>query len=103
MAEHFMDLHAPRLDDGGGGLGRNRMQRKDYLGPSDFKLEEIVAYLEKLRERGDRLGALPTRRTQETQTVPAVLLPVTSSFLLQELPSTPPQQLLQVRLLRIHE
>ncbi|XP_058805656.1 zinc finger protein 865-like isoform X2 [Phymastichus coffea] len=87
VAEHFIDLHAPRLDDSG---SRGRMHRTN-----DFKLDEIVSYLEKVRERAVRLDVRPTRRTQETQTAPAVLLPVAPNFLLQELPSTPPQQLLQ--------
>ncbi|XP_011872495.1 PREDICTED: protein charlatan isoform X2 [Vollenhovia emeryi] len=43
---------------------------------------------ERLREHAER-AAPPSRRTQETQTVPAALLPVTSSFLLQELPPAP--------------
>ena len=95
VAEHFVDLHSSRL------LAEETARRlsgrgKDYhLGPADMKLEEVVNYLERVRDRAER-GAPPTRRTQETQTIPAALLPVTSSFLLQELPSTPPQHLHQV-------
>ncbi|CAD6208192.1 GSCOCG00010445001-RA-CDS [Cotesia congregata] len=88
IAEHFMELHSSRLLD-------NRHHRdgtrKDYL-HSDPKLEDILSYLEKVRDKAERISP-PSRRTQETQTIPAALLPVTSNFLLQELPSTPPQHL----------
>ncbi|XP_029165539.1 uncharacterized protein LOC114936491 isoform X3 [Nylanderia fulva] len=70
IAEHFMELHSSRI------------------------LADNVMYLERLRERAER-AAPPSRRTQETQTVPAALLPVTSSFLLQDLPSVPAPQHLQ--------
>ncbi|XP_015440107.1 PREDICTED: zinc finger protein 335 [Dufourea novaeangliae] len=93
VAEHFMELHSSRIlaDD-----SRNRPHspRKDYL-QSDLKIEDVIPYLERLRERAERV-APPSRRTQETQTIPAALLPVTSTFLLQELPSSPaPQHLHQ--------
>lgn len=79
---------------------RHHSPRKDYL-QTDLKIEDVVMYLERLRERAER-AAPPSRRTQETQTVPAALLPATSSFLLQELPSAPaPQHLQQVLYVRI--
>ncbi|XP_076284239.1 zinc finger transcriptional factor charlatan isoform X2 [Lasioglossum baleicum] len=93
VAEHFMELHSSRIlaDDS---RNRHHSPRKDYL-QSDLKIEEVISYLERLRERAERV-APPSRRTQETQTVPAALLPVTSTFLLQELPSSPaPQHLHQ--------
>ncbi|KAJ8670471.1 hypothetical protein QAD02_001730 [Eretmocerus hayati] len=96
MAEHFVDMHSSR------GLieETNRVQRisgrKDYLSAAnELRLEDVVSYLERLRDRAER-GAPPSRRTQETQTVPATLLPVTSSFLLQELPTALPQHLHQI-------
>ncbi|OAD59347.1 Protein charlatan [Eufriesea mexicana] len=83
VAEHFMELHS------------HRSPRKDYL-QAELKVEDVISYLERLRERAERV-APPSRRTQETQTVPAALLPVTSTFLLQELPTAPtPQHLHQV-------
>ncbi|XP_063982144.1 uncharacterized protein Chn [Diachasmimorpha longicaudata] len=89
IAEHFMELHSSRiLDDS---RNRHHSPRKDYL-QSDVKLEDILMYLERVRDRAER-QAPPSRRTQETQTVPAALLPATTPFLLQELPSTPPQHL----------
>lgn len=92
VAEHFIEHHSSRiLVDGS--RNRHHSPRKDYL-QTDFKVEDIVIYLERLRERAER-AAPPSRRTQETQTVPAALLPVTSSFLLQELPSAPTPQHLQ--------
>ncbi|KAL0127844.1 hypothetical protein PUN28_003236 [Cardiocondyla obscurior] len=92
IAEHFMEYHPSRiLADSS--RNRHHSPRKDYL-QSDFKIEDLVMYLERLRERAER-AAPPSRRTQETQTVPAALLPVTSSFLLQELPSAPAPQHLQ--------
>ncbi|XP_076226366.1 zinc finger transcriptional factor charlatan isoform X2 [Nomia melanderi] len=93
VAEHFMELHSSRIlaDDN---RNRHHSPRKDYL-QSELKIEDVISYLERLRERAERV-APPSRRTQETQTVPAALLPVTSTFLLQELPSTPsPQHLHQ--------
>jgi len=89
-----MELHSSRfLVDG---RNRHHSPRKDYL-QTDIKVEDVVLYLERLRERAER-AAPPSRRTQETQTVPAALLPVTSSFLLQELPSAAaPQHLQQVK------
>ncbi|XP_011686704.1 PREDICTED: uncharacterized protein LOC105449279 isoform X2 [Wasmannia auropunctata] len=91
-AEHFMELHPSRiLADSS--RNRHHSPRKDYL-QIDLKPEDVVMYLERLRERAER-AAPPSRRTQETQTVPAALLPVTSSFLLQELPSAPAPQHLQ--------
>ncbi|XP_011056629.1 PREDICTED: uncharacterized protein LOC105147347 isoform X2 [Acromyrmex echinatior] len=91
VAEHFMDHHASRiLTDS---RNRHHSPRKDYL-QTDFKIEDVVMYLERLRERAER-AAPPTRRTQETQTVPATLLTTTSSFHLQELPSAPALQHLQ--------
>ena len=95
VAEHFMELHSSRIlaDDS---RNRHHSPRKDYL-QSELKVEDVITYLERLRERAERV-APPSRRTQETQTVPAALLPVTSTFLLQELPSSPaPQHLHQVR------
>lgn len=95
VAEHFMELHSTRIiaDDG---RGRHHPARKDYM-HTDFKVEDVVSYLERLRERAER-AAPPSRRTQETQTTPATLLPVPPTFLLQELPSTStPQHLHQVR------
>lgn len=84
-AEHFMELHSTRIlaDDS---RQRHHSPRKDYL-QAELKVDDIVTYLERLRERAER-AAPPTRRTQETQTLPATLLPMTSTFLLQELPST---------------
>lgn len=83
-AEHFIELHSSRiLTDNS--RNRHHSPRKDYL-QIDLKIEDIILYLERLRERAERV-APPSRRTQETQTVPAALLPVSSSFLLQELPS----------------
>ncbi|CAL7949871.1 unnamed protein product [Xylocopa violacea] len=93
VAEHFMELHSTRIlaDDS---RNRHHSPRKDYL-QSELKIEDVISYLERLRERAERV-APPSRRTQETQTVPAALLPVTSTFLLQELPSAPaPQHLHQ--------
>ncbi|CAK9813844.1 Protein charlatan [Anthophora quadrimaculata] len=93
VAEHFMELHSSRIlaDDS---RNRHHSPRKDYL-QSELKVEDVISYLERLRERAERV-APPSRRTQETQTVPASLLPVTSTFLLQELPSAPaPQHLHQ--------
>ncbi|XP_018367155.1 PREDICTED: uncharacterized protein LOC108763782 isoform X2 [Trachymyrmex cornetzi] len=91
IAEHFMEHHASRiLADS---RNRHHSPRKDYL-QTDFKIEDVVMYLERLRERAER-AAPPTRRTQETQTVPATLLTTTSSFHLQELPSAPALQHLQ--------
>lgn len=94
LAEHFMELHSSRiLPDNS--RNRHHSPRKDYL-QTELKIEDVVMYLERLRERAER-AAPPSRRTQETQTVPAALLPVTSSFLLQELPSvSAPQHLQQV-------
>ncbi|XP_029672955.1 uncharacterized protein LOC115241367 isoform X2 [Formica exsecta] len=92
IAEHFMEHHSSRiLPDNS--RNRHHSPRKDYL-QADLKAEDVVMYLERLRERAER-AAPPSRRTQETQTVPAALLPVTSSFLLQELPSVPAPQHLQ--------
>ncbi|EZA61979.1 Protein charlatan [Ooceraea biroi] len=86
VAEHFIELHSARiLTDNS--RNRHHSPRKDYM-QIDLKIEDVILYLERLRERAERV-APPTRRTQETQTVPAALLPVTSSFLLQELPSAP--------------
>jgi len=86
-----MEHHASRiLADS---RNRHHSPRKDYL-QTDFKIEDVVMYLERLRERAER-AAPPTRRTQETQTVPATLLTTTSSFHLQELPSAPALQHLQ--------
>ncbi|XP_011872496.1 PREDICTED: uncharacterized protein LOC105564609 isoform X3 [Vollenhovia emeryi] len=86
IAEHFMEYHPSRiLVDST--RNRHHSPRKDYL-QTDFKIEDVVLYLERLREHAER-AAPPSRRTQETQTVPAALLPVTSSFLLQELPPAP--------------
>ncbi|KAG5321252.1 CHN protein, partial [Pseudoatta argentina] len=91
IAEHFMEHHASRiLADS---RNRHHSPRKDYL-QTDFKVEDVVMYLERLRERAER-AAPPSRRTQETQTVPATLLTTTSSFHLQELPSAPALQHLQ--------
>ncbi|XP_078035205.1 zinc finger transcriptional factor charlatan isoform X2 [Augochlora pura] len=93
VSEHFLEVHSSRIlaDDS---RNRHHSPRKDYL-QSDLKIEEVISYLERLRERAERV-APPSRRTQETQTVPATLLPVTSTFLLQELPSSPaPQHLHQ--------
>lgn len=92
-AEHFVELHPSRfLIDG---RNRHHSPRKDYL-QADIKVEDVVLYLERLRERAER-AAPPSRRTQETQTVSAALLPLNSSFLLQELPSAAaPQHLQQV-------
>ncbi|KYQ57081.1 Protein charlatan [Trachymyrmex zeteki] len=91
ISEHFMEHHASRiLADS---RNRHHSTRKDYL-QTDFKVEDVVMYLERLRERAER-AAPPTRRTQETQTVPATLLTTTSSFHLQELPSAPALQHLQ--------
>ncbi|XP_076165275.1 zinc finger transcriptional factor charlatan isoform X2 [Ptiloglossa arizonensis] len=93
VAEHFMELHSSRIlvDDS---RNRHHSPRKDYL-QTELKIEDVISYLERLRERAERV-APPSRRTQETQTVPAALLPVTSTFLLQELPSSPaPQHLHQ--------
>ncbi|XP_057335202.1 zinc finger protein 570 [Microplitis mediator] len=90
VAEHFMELHSSRLLDDAR-HHRDHGSRKDYL-HSDPKLEDILSYLEKVRDKAERVSP-PSRRTQETQTIPAALLPATSNFLLQELPSTPPQHL----------
>lgn len=95
IAEHFMELHSSRIlgDDS---RNRHHSPSKDYLQSEELKVEDVISYLERLRERVERV-APPSRRTQETQTVPAALLPVTSTFLLQELPSAPaPQHLHQV-------
>ncbi|KAG8038673.1 hypothetical protein G9C98_000228 [Cotesia typhae] len=89
IAEHFIELHSSRLLDNRHHRGDST--RKDYL-HSDLKLEDILSYLEKVRDKAERISP-PSRRTQETQTIPAALLPVTPNFLLQELPSTPPQHL----------
>ena len=94
IAEHFMELHSSRIlgDDS---RNRHHSPSKDYLQSEELKVEDVISYLERLRERVERV-APPSRRTQETQTVPAALLPVTSTFLLQELPSAPaPQHLHQ--------
>ncbi|XP_071869116.1 zinc finger transcriptional factor charlatan isoform X1 [Bombus fervidus] len=94
VAEHFMELHSSRIlgDDS---RNRHHSPSKDYLQSEELKVEDVISYLERLRERVERV-APPSRRTQETQTVPAALLPVTSTFLLQELPSAPaPQHLHQ--------
>lgn len=96
VAEHFMELHSSRIlaDE----RNRHHSPRKDYL-QTELKVEDVISYLERLRERAER-SAPPSRRTQETQTVPAALLPVPSTFLLQELPSAPaPQHLHQVNLI----
>ncbi|XP_014482609.1 PREDICTED: uncharacterized protein LOC106748520 isoform X1 [Dinoponera quadriceps] len=87
-AEHFMELHSSRIlaDES---RHRHHSPRKDYL-QADLKVDDVVTYLERLRERAER-AAPPTRRTQETQTLPATLLPMTPTFLLQELPSAPQQ------------
>ncbi|XP_012055025.1 PREDICTED: uncharacterized protein LOC105618096 [Atta cephalotes] len=99
IAEHFMEHHASRiLADS---RNRHHSPRKDYL-QTDFKIEDVVMYLERLRERAER-AAPPTRRTQETQTVPATLLTTTSSFHLQELPSAPALQHLQQPSLKRHK
>lgn len=81
VAEHYMDLH---YSD-----SRNR-HRKEYL-QTELKQEDVIMYLEKVRERAERI-APPLRRTQETQTVPPTLLPMTSTFLLQEISSVNQQQ-----------
>ena len=88
VAEHFMELHSSRIlaDD----RNRHHSPPRDYM-HSELKVDDVISYLERLRERVERV-APPSRRTQETQTVPAALLPVTSTFLLQELPSAPAQQ-----------
>lgn len=107
MAEHFAELHSSRLL-GAISLDDARMRhqqlpiRKDYLSnqSTDLKLDDLVAYLQCIKDQAERIVGPPLRRTQETQTLPSSLLPITSSFLLQELPPTPPQQLLQVRNLR---
>ncbi|XP_066591014.1 zinc finger protein Xfin isoform X2 [Prorops nasuta] len=85
VAEHFMELHSSRII-GDDARNRHHSPRKDYL-QADLKIDEVISYLERVRERAER-SAPPSRRTQETQTVPAALLPMTSTFLLQELPST---------------
>ncbi|XP_003488771.1 zinc finger protein 16 isoform X3 [Bombus impatiens] len=94
VAEHFMELHSSRIlgDDS---RNRHHSPSQDYRQSEELKVEDVISYLERLRERVERV-APPSRRTQETQTVPAALLPVTSTFLLQELPSAPaPQHLHQ--------
>ncbi|KAI4489879.1 hypothetical protein M0804_004061 [Polistes exclamans] len=93
VAEHFMELHSSRIlpDDT---RIRHHLPRKDYM-QNELKIEDVITYLERLRERAET-AAPPSRRTQETQTIPAALLPVSSTFLLQELPSVPaPQHLHQ--------
>ena len=92
VADHFMDLHSTRII-GEDTRNRHHSPRKDYLqqSSSELKIEEVVTYLERVRDRAER-SAPPSRRTQETQTVPAALLPATTTFLLQELPSTPTVQ-----------
>lgn len=100
VAEHFVDLHSSRflVEEASRGRLHSSSRSKDYLDPSNLKLEDVVTYLERVRDRAER-GHPPTRRTQETQTVPAALLPMAAStFLLQELSSTPPQHLHQVRI-----
>ncbi|XP_024935947.1 uncharacterized protein LOC107263259 isoform X2 [Cephus cinctus] len=93
VAEHFTELHSSRII-GDDSRNRHHSPRKDYL-QAELKIEDVVAYLERVRERAER-AAPPLRRTQETQTVPTALLPPSSTFLLQELPSTPaPQHLHQ--------
>lgn len=86
VAEHFVELHSSRII-GDDTRNRHHSTRKDYL-HNELKLEDVVTYLERVRDRAER-SAPPSRRTQETQTVPATLLPATSTFLLQELPSAP--------------
>lgn len=89
VAEHFVELHSSRII-GDETRNRHHSPRKDYL-QNELKLEDVVTYLERVRDRAER-SAPPSRRTQETQTVPATLLPATSTFLLQELPSAPVSQ-----------
>lgn len=98
VAEHFMELHSSRIlaDD----RTRHHSPPRDYL-QAELKVDDVITYLERLRERVERV-APPSRRTQETQTVPAALLPVTSTFLLQELPSAPTQHLHQVCMLFVY-
>lgn len=103
IAEHFVELHSSRIiaDDSRTRNHHHHHQspRKDYL-QGDLKVEEVVSYLERVRDRAER-GAPPSRRTQETQTVPAALLPVTTTFLIQELPTVSPtgqQHLQQVKI-----
>lgn len=98
VAEHFVELHSSRII-GDDSRNRHHSPRKDYL-QNDLKIDEVVSYLERVRDRAER-AAPPSRRTQETQTVPAALLPVATNFLLQELPTAPSatqQHLHQVKL-----
>lgn len=100
VAEHFYELHSSRII-GDDTRSRHHSTRKDYL-HIELKLEDVVTYLERVRDRAER-SAPPSRRTQETQTVPATLLPATSTFLLQELPSAPvSQHLHQVKKISLH-
>ncbi|XP_016840807.1 ecdysone-induced protein 74EF isoform X2 [Nasonia vitripennis] len=97
VAEHFVEMHSSRFlaEEASRGRLNSSGRSKDYLDPSNLKIEDVVSYLERVRDRAER-GHPPTRRTQETQTVPAALLPMAAStFLLQELSSTPPQHLHQ--------
>ncbi|XP_025073218.1 zinc finger protein 888 isoform X2 [Pogonomyrmex barbatus] len=92
IAEHFIEHHPSRiLTDSS--RNRHHSPRKDYL-QTDFKVEDMVMYLERLRERAER-AAPPSRRTQETQTVPTAPLPVTSNFLMQDMSSASVPQHLQ--------
>lgn len=81
VAEHFLGLHPSRLagEDGNVGhhAGRLAECRKDSLA------DEITLYLERVRERAERPSP-PSRRSQETQTIPATLLPPATSFLLHD-------------------
>ncbi|XP_020279959.1 zinc finger protein 431 isoform X2 [Pseudomyrmex gracilis] len=93
FADHFMENHSSRIVTD----CRNRHSRVSYKDPqTDLTREEIILYLEKLRDKAERDGPkVPSRRTQETQTLPTPLSPVTPNFLLQELPSTSVPQHLQ--------
>ncbi|XP_015514211.2 protein charlatan isoform X1 [Neodiprion lecontei] len=81
VAEHFLGLHPSRVsvEDGGVGhhAGRSTECRKDSLA------DEVTLYLERVRERAERPSP-PSRRSQETQTIPAALLPPATSFLLHD-------------------
>lgn len=93
FADHFVENHSSRIMTD----CRNRHSRVSYKDPqTDLIREEIILYLEKLRDKAEREGPkIPSRRTQETQTLPTSLSPATSNFLLQELPSTSAPQHLQ--------
>ncbi|XP_012267336.2 protein charlatan isoform X2 [Athalia rosae] len=77
VAEHFLGLHPSRISVDNHG-GRSAECRKESLA------DQLTHYLERVRERAERPSP-PARRSQETQTIPAALLPPSASFLLHDI------------------